>query len=90
MTKVMKGRVRGVEGRNWELERRSQGTRRVQGEAVVQRLPKPLRGFALEEQAYIPKPWKEVGRKALQYSGLENSMGCTVNGVAKSRTRLSD
>ena len=63
MTKVMKGRVRGVEGRNWELERRSQGTRRVQGEAVVQRLPKPLRGFALEEQAYIPKPWKEVGRK---------------------------
>jgi len=27
---------------------------------------------------------------ALQYSGLENSMDCTVHGVANSRTRLSD
>ena len=26
----------------------------------------------------------------LQYSGLENSMGCIVHGVAKSGTRLSD
>ena len=26
----------------------------------------------------------------LQYSGLENSMGCMVHGVAKSKTRLSD
>ena len=26
----------------------------------------------------------------LQYSGLENSMGCTVHGVAKSQTRLSN
>ena len=26
----------------------------------------------------------------LWYSGLENSMDCTVHGVAKSRTRLSD
>ena len=26
----------------------------------------------------------------LQYSGLENSMDCTVHGVTKSRTRLSD
>ena len=26
----------------------------------------------------------------LQYSGLENPMDCTVCGVAKSRTRLSD
>ena len=26
----------------------------------------------------------------LQYSGLENSMDCTVHGVAKSRTQLSD
>ena len=26
----------------------------------------------------------------LQYSGLRNSMGCIVHGVAKSRTRLSD
>ena len=27
---------------------------------------------------------------ALQYSGLENSMGCLVRAVAKSRTQLSD
>jgi len=26
----------------------------------------------------------------LQYSGLENSMGCIVHGMAKSRTRLSN
>ena len=26
----------------------------------------------------------------LQYSGLENSMGCIVHGVSKSGTRLSD
>ena len=26
----------------------------------------------------------------LQYSGLENSMGCIVHGVAKSQTRLSN
>ena len=26
----------------------------------------------------------------LQYSGLENSMDCTVHGVSKSQTRLSD
>ena len=26
----------------------------------------------------------------LQYSGLENSMDCTVHGVTKSRTQLSD
>ena len=26
----------------------------------------------------------------LQYSGLENSMDCTVHGVAKSRTQLSE
>ena len=26
----------------------------------------------------------------LQYSGLDNSMGCIVHGVAKSRIRLSD
>ena len=26
----------------------------------------------------------------LQYSGLENSMDCTVHGVAKSRTQLSN
>ena len=27
---------------------------------------------------------------SLQYSGLENSMDCTVHGVTKSRTRLSN
>ena len=32
---------------------------------------------------------KEKGY-SLQYSGLENSMGCTVHGIAKSRTWLSD
>ena len=26
----------------------------------------------------------------LQYSGLENSMDCTIHGVTKSQTRLSD
>ena len=26
----------------------------------------------------------------LQYSGLENSMDCTIHGVAKNQTRLSD
>ena len=26
----------------------------------------------------------------LQYSGLDNSMGCIVHGVAKSQTQLSD
>ena len=32
----------------------------------------------------------EKGSHLLQYSGLENSMDCTVHGVAKSQTRLSD
>ena len=30
------------------------------------------------------------GKGYPQYSGLENSMGCIVHGVAKSQTRLSD
>ena len=34
-------------------------------------------------------PGEEKGYP-LQYSGLENSMDCTVLGVEKSRTRLSD
>ena len=34
-----------------------------------------------------PGEWKGY---PLQYSGLENSMDCIVNGVAKSWTRLSD
>ena len=33
---------------------------------------------------------REGKRYPLQYSGLENSMGCIVNGVARSGTRLSD
>ena len=32
----------------------------------------------------------EKEKLPLQYSGLENSMDCTVHGVARSRTRLSD
>ena len=32
----------------------------------------------------------EVKGYPLQYSGLQNSMGCLVRGVAESRTRLSD
>ena len=34
-----------------------------------------------------PGEWKG---SPLQYTGLENSMGCIVHGVAKSRTQLSD
>ena len=33
-------------------------------------------------------PWRRE-KLPLQYSGLENSMGCIVHGVAKSWTRLS-
>ena len=32
----------------------------------------------------------EGKRYALQYSGLENSTGCILHGVARNRTRLSD
>ena len=41
----------------------------------------------------IPGPGRSPGEGKgypLQYSGLENSMDCTVHGVTKSRTRLSD
>ena len=37
----------------------------------------------------LPAVW-EIWRYPLQYSGLENSMDCIVQGVAKSPTRLSD
>ena len=43
--------------------------------------------------AQIPGLGKSPGEGKgypLQYSGLENPMDCTVLGVAKSRTRLSD
>ena len=33
-------------------------------------------------------PWRR--ERLLQYSGLENSMNCTVHGVAKSQTQLSN
>lgn len=60
---VTRGSIVGVERRNWALEMRSQGTKRVQGGAVVQRMLKSLRALGLEEKERLPKPWKEVGRK---------------------------
>ena len=44
-------------------------------------------------QSLIPGLGRSLGEGKgypLQYSGLENSMGCIVHGVAKSQTRLSD
>ena len=38
----------------------------------------------------LARPPGEGKGYPLQYSGLENFMGCTVHGVAKSGTRLSD
>ena len=38
----------------------------------------------------LGRPTGEGKGYPLQYSGLENSMDCVVQGVAKSRTRLSD
>ena len=41
----------------------------------------------------IPRSGRSVGERigsALQYSGQENSMDCTVHGVVKSRTGVSD
>ena len=41
----------------------------------------------------IPELGRSPGERKgypLQYSGLEKSMGCTVHGIAKSQTRLSD
>lgn len=58
---VTRGSIVGVERRNWALEMRSQGTKRVQGGAVVQRMLKSLRALGLEEKERLPKPWKEVG-----------------------------
>ena len=46
-----------------------------------------------EGQSLIPGLGRSLGEGKgypLQYSGLENSMGCIVHGVAKSQTRLSD
>ena len=47
----------------------------------------------VEDLGLIPGLGKSPGEGndyPLQYSGLENSMGCTVHGVAKSGTQLSD
>ena len=38
----------------------------------------------------LGRPPGERNGYTLQYSGLENSMGCIVHGVVKSRTQLSD
>jgi len=45
------------------------------------------------DQGLIPGLGRSPGEGKgypLQYSGLENSVDCTVHGVAKSQTRLSD
>ena len=39
---------------------------------------------------WVGKSPEEGKSYPLQYSGLENCMGCMVHGVAKSQTRLSD
>ena len=59
-----------------------------------------VHGLAGKESAYNVRDMGSIpglGRSPgggkgcpLQYSGLENSMDCTVHRVAKSRTRLSD
>ena len=46
-----------------------------------------------EDLGLIPRLGRSPGERKgypLQYSGLENSMGCIVHGVPKSRIRLSD
>ena len=48
---------------------------------------------AVQETLGIPELGRSPGEGnsyPLQYSGLENSMNCTVHGVAKSKTQLSD
>ena len=54
---------------------------------IVQLVKKP---FAMQETLVRFLGWEDLLEKGksypLQYSGLENSMDCTVHGVAKSRT----
>ena len=45
---------------------------------------------AMQETRVGKIPLGEAKGYTLQYSGLENSMGCTVHGVANSQTRRSD
>ena len=50
---------------------------------------------AIQETWVQSLGWEDPLRKgkatyALQYSGLENSMECTVHGAANSRTQLTD
>ena len=47
------------------------------------------------QETWVPSlGWEEPPGEGksylLQYSGLENSMGCIVHGIAKSRTQLSN
>ena len=61
------------------------------GGTVVKNLP-AIAGDS-RDWGLIPGSGRSPGRgkvNPLQYSGLENSMGCIVQGVAKSRTQLSD
>ena len=58
---------------------------------VAQLVKNPL---AMQENWDQSLGWEDTLEKGtatpLQYSGLENSVDCTVHGVAKSQTRLSD
>ena len=48
---------------------------------------------SVEDLGLIPGLWRSPGEGKgypIQYSGLENSMGCLVHGVAKNQTQLSD
>ena len=58
---------------------------------TVQLVKKP---FAMQETLVRFLGWEDLLEKGksypLQYSGLENSMDCTVHGVTKSQTRLSN
>ena len=58
---------------------------------TVQLVKKP---FAMQETLVRFLGWEDLLEKGksypLQYSGLENSMDCTVHGVTKNWTQLSD
>ena len=57
---------------------------------VAQLVKNPPAEWRLEFDPWVGKiPWRRKGYPP-QYSGLENFMDCTVHGVAKSWTRLSE